>query len=79
MAKDRFHEYPKSVLVGVGLFLSVAALFIVALRLFVRSRLRANVGIDDYFIVVAVVRRFSLYLALLKTKGERGKDGPLAD
>ena len=74
MARDSFHEYPKSVLVGVGLALTVAAIFIVALRLILRRQMRVKIGIDDWIIVFAVVWCFSLPLASLESKeGGRGK------
>ena len=50
-----FSEYPKPVLVGVGLFLTILPIFIVALRFFARRRTPAGIGSDDWVILFALV------------------------
>ena len=50
-----FSEYPKSVLVGVGLFLTILTIIIVALRFYARYRTPAGIGSDDWVILFALV------------------------
>lgn len=47
----------------VGSFTAVSALFVAA-RLYVRVKLLRNLGLDDYLIVLAMVRPSSIYFGL---------------
>ena len=50
-----FSEYPKSVLIGVSLFLTILPIVIVALRFYARHRTPAGIGSDDWVILFALV------------------------
>ena len=50
-----FSEYPKPVLIGVTLFLTILPIVIVALRFYARHRTPAGIGSDDWVILFALV------------------------
>lgn len=50
-----FAQYGKPVLVGNGVTFTILPILVVGLRLYARRRSRVPVGIDDWFIVVALV------------------------
>lgn len=51
-----FTEYPNQVLVGVGVALTVLPFIVVGLRFYARRVSRIATGVDDWCIVVALVR-----------------------
>ena len=51
-----FSEYSKPVLVGVGVALTILPFIVVGLRFYARRVARVAIGVDDWCIVVALVR-----------------------
>jgi hypothetical protein len=49
-------QYNSKVLVGAGSMLTVIPVFVVGLRFYARRKIRTHYGIDDWMILLALVR-----------------------